>query len=119
MTISEFAALTGLSISTIRYYDKLGLLPGLKRDSSGYRAFDEGDVEWVRFINRLKQTGMSIRDIVRYSDLREQGDSTIRERISILTGHQQQLELNVRKELEHLENIRAKIEIYRKRLPSS
>ena len=50
-TIKEVSEMTNLSISTLRYYDKMGLLPGLKRKESGYRMFSEGDLEMLKIID--------------------------------------------------------------------
>ena len=81
--ISEIALLTGLSVPTLRYYEELGLLKP-ERNSSNYREFTEVDLAWIEFIKRAKATGMSLTKIQEYSNLREQGDSTILQRISLL-----------------------------------
>ena len=73
MIIGEFSRLTGISAYTLRYYEKKGLLH-VERDGAGRRDYREADVEWVKFIKRLKDTGMLLRDIRHYSDLRYQGD---------------------------------------------
>lgn len=72
MIIGEFSRLTGISEYTLRYYEKKGLLH-VERDGAGRRDYREADVEWVKFIKRLKDTGMLLRDIRHYSDLRYQG----------------------------------------------
>ena len=64
MTIGQFSGKTGLPPSTLRYYEEKGLLI-VGRDGGGRRVYDEGDLEWVRFLCRLKETGMSLRDIRR------------------------------------------------------
>jgi|GEM_PF-483800 len=81
--ISEIALLTELPIATLRYYEELDLLKPA-RNSSNYREFTEADLEWIFFIKRAKATGMSLAKIQDYSRLREQGDSTIIQRISLL-----------------------------------
>lgn len=81
--ISEIALLTGLSVPTLRYYEELGLLKP-ERNSSNYREFTEVDLAWIEFIKRAKATGMSLTKIQEYSHLREQGDSTILQRVSLL-----------------------------------
>ena len=67
----------GVPASTIRYYDKEGLLPFVGRSSGGIRVFTEKDFEWLRIIECLKKTGMSLKDIREYIELAMQGDETI------------------------------------------
>lgn len=83
-TIGEAAAALGMPASTIRYYDKNGLFPDMARSQGGIRVFTEDDLEWARFIERLKVSGMPIREIKRYIDLYREGDSTIEERRRIV-----------------------------------
>lgn len=61
----------------------------VNRDQMGRRDYSENDVEWVKFIQRLKDTGMLLRDIKNYSDLRYQGDSTMEERMELLIRHRE------------------------------
>ena len=84
MNIKRFAELVGVSAYTLRYYEKVGLLRNIKRDSSGHRFYTQNDVEWVRFIVRLKDTGMDLEGIKHYADLREVGDSTLQQRRQLL-----------------------------------
>lgn len=65
-TIGQVATMTGLSVSTLRYYDKEGLLPHLTR-SSGIRQFSDRDIETLRMVECLKKTGMEIRDIKQFT----------------------------------------------------
>ena len=74
----------GIPASALRYYDKEGLLPHMNRSGSGIRMFTEDDFEWVRFIERLKKSGMPIKEIKSYIDLYEQGDGTIGERRELI-----------------------------------
>lgn len=76
LSIGQFAARTGLSADTLRYYEKIGLLRHVARDASGFRVYGPRDLEWIGFILRLKDTGMALDDIIRYADLRECGDTT-------------------------------------------
>lgn len=69
MTIGEFSVITGISAYTLRYCQKKGLLC-VSRDNAGRRDYSEDDIEWVKFIRHLKDTGMLLRDIKYYSDLR-------------------------------------------------
>lgn len=83
-TIGEVAAELGMPASTIRFYDKNGLFPDIVRSQGGIRVFTEDDLEWARFIERLKVSGMPIKEIRQYIDLYRQGDSTIAERRRIV-----------------------------------
>ena len=62
-TVGEMAKLLGVTASTLRYYDKEGLLPFVERSSGGIRMFQDSDFEWLQVIGCMKKAGMSIRDI--------------------------------------------------------
>ena len=82
-TVGQMAKMLGLAGSTLRYYDKEGLLPFVERSSGGIRMFREKDYEWLQIIECLKKAGMSIKDIKKYMVLLQQGDSTIQERLEL------------------------------------
>ena len=81
-TIGQVAKLTGLSISTIRYYDKEGLLNGINR-KSGIRSFNDKDLNTIRVIECLKNSGMLIKEIRDFMKLCEEGDSSLNERYNL------------------------------------
>jgi DNA-binding transcriptional MerR regulator len=83
-TIGDAAAELGMPASTIRFYEKNGLIPNQQRSSDGRRLFDEDDLEWMRFVERLKVSGMPIKEIREYIRLYIEGDSTIEERRRIV-----------------------------------
>lgn len=118
MTIGEFSVITGISAYTLRYYEKKGLLR-VGRDGIGRRDYSEDDIEWVKFIRRLKDTGMLLRDIKHYSDLRYQGDDTMAERMELLIQHRKSVVEEHRKWTEYLENLDVKIGIYQDRISES
>lgn len=91
-TIKEAAEQTGISIYTIRYYDKMGLMPFLGRDDSGSRVFTEDDIEWLQMIIALRDIDMPIARIKDYNDLLVQGDKTIQERCDLLTQYRAYME---------------------------
>ncbi|MAD43913.1 MAG: MerR family transcriptional regulator [Oceanospirillaceae bacterium] len=113
MQIAEFSRRTGLSTHTLRYYEKLGLLNDIRRDQAGRRMYQSKDIEWASFINRLKETGMPLKNIIRYAGLRSAGDSTLQQRQALLTEHRIQLQQRIREEQQHLNALDAKIEWYR------
>ena len=80
-TIGEISKRFDISISTIRYYDKEGLLPDIKREN-GIRKFSEQDVETIFIIECLKKTNVELKDIKRFIMMVKQGDSTIEERLN-------------------------------------
>ncbi len=79
-TIGEMATLLHVAPSTLRYYDKEGLLPFVERSSAGIRVFQDKDIEWLNIIECLKKTGMSIKEIKLFIDWCMEGDSTIEQR---------------------------------------
>ena len=112
MNIAAFSSLTSLSPHTLRYYEKLGLLANISRNSSGHRAYSQADVEWVTFINRLKETGMPLEQIREYAHLRAEGESTLAQRRALLETHRCALKSRLDRELEHLRMLDAKIAYY-------
>ena len=82
-TVGEMAKLLGIPASTLRYYDKEGLLPFVERSSGGIRMFKESDYGWLKVIECMKNAGMPIKDIRKYIELTIQGDSTIHERLEL------------------------------------
>jgi DNA-binding transcriptional MerR regulator len=86
-SISQMAAATGLSAHTLRYYERVGLLRSIARGASGHRHFSSADLAWVTFLQRLRATGMPIRAMQRFAELRHQGDSTAGERRAMLEAH--------------------------------
>jgi DNA-binding transcriptional MerR regulator len=91
MKIGELAKRTGLTAHTIRYYERLGLLPFADRDAGGQRDYDESILVWIGFLKRLKTTGMPIREMLRYSELRAMGGQTSPERCGILKLHRERV----------------------------
>lgn len=83
-TIGEMAKQLGMPASTLRYYDKEGLLPFIDRSSGGIRIFKDSDYEWLQIIECLKKTGMSLKDIRDFILMAMQGDDTIDMRLSLI-----------------------------------
>ncbi len=95
MKIGDLANRTGLSSHTIRYYERIGLLPRAVRDGSHQRAYDESILTWIAFIGRLKTTGMPIREMLRYAALRERGAATEPERQVLLERHREHVRARI------------------------
>ena len=113
--IGQFSKLTGLTGPTLRYYEQEGLL-SVQRDAAGRRIYTEQDVEWLHFIKRLKETGMPIREIRRYAQLRYQGNRTMQERLAMLEEHHQNVLAEQQKLAENLRKLEEKLAFYRQAL---
>ena len=103
-TIKQVSEMTGLSVPTLRFYDKEGLLPELKRKESGYRIFSEEDLYSIELIECFKQSGMQIREIRHFMALVKQGDASLEERLAICQRHVKRLEEkmeDLRRALDH------------------
>lgn len=91
MNISEVAEKFDMTPATIRYYEKQGLIPPITRNSVGVRNFQEEDISWVEFIKCMRDSGLSIDSLAKYSELYQQGDATLIERKKILIEEYQKL----------------------------
>ncbi|MFF2480008.1 MerR family transcriptional regulator [Paenibacillus sp. NPDC058071] len=105
-TISQAADLAGISAHTLRYYDKLGLLPFVDRDKNGNRAFKKSDIEWLGIITCLKKSGMSIKKIRQYVEWGMKGDTTLKERLEVFETHK----LAVLNQIEEMQSYLQKID---------
>ncbi|CAC96038.1 MerR family transcriptional regulator [Listeria innocua] len=114
-TIGAFSKEVGLSIDTLRYYEKEKLiLP--KRNEINRRIYDSSDITWINFIKKLKQTGMPIKDIKEYAKLRYLGDQTIEQRMTLLY-RQYDILVEKREEIElYTQFLLNKIDIYKEML---
>ena len=99
-TVGEMAELLQVPASTLRYYDKEGLLPFVERTTGGIRMFHESDIEWLQVIGCMKKAGMPIRDIRHYVELALQGNDTIDARLQLFE-HQRQILQQQIKEMQH------------------
>lgn len=91
LSISETADRTGLSTDTLRYYERIGLIDPVPRSSAGHRVYGEVQLEQVSFVLLLRNTGMPIRDMLRYARLRSEGEYTADERRELLEEHRERL----------------------------
>lgn len=88
-TVGEIAKKLNVAASTIRYYDKEGLLPFVERSGGGIRMFKDSDFEWLSIIDCLKKAGVPIRDIKVFIDWCMEGDSTIDKRLDLIESQRQ------------------------------
>ena len=111
-SIGDFSKLTGLGIHTLRYYEHESLIAP-ERNSSNRRCYSDKDLAWIEFIKRLKDTGMPIKKIRHYAELRAAGDPTLFERMEMLMRHRQALNEQIAMLQEHKIKLDEKIEFYR------
>lgn len=110
-SIGQFSRQTGLSAYTLRYYEKLLLLKP-SRSSNGRRFYTERDAAWLSFVIRLKETGMPLKEIQRYAELRAQGNRTLHARKAMLDDHKKQIIQHITTWQQHLENLNLKLDYY-------
>lgn len=111
-SISQAADLSGLSVYTLRYYEKEGLLPFVERLKSGKRAFKDHDLEMLSIINCLKSTGMQIKEIRTYIDWYQEGDATLEKRLKLFQDQKKAVEAQMEQLKGHLKKIDQKIKYY-------
>lgn len=111
-SIRQISEKTGLTPHTLRYYEKEGLLPHVRRSQSGLRRFTESDLEWLGLVCCLKSTGMSIRQIRTFVELSMQGEDTLRQRCEILCRHKGHVQDQIKVMKKHLEKVTQKIEYF-------
>lgn len=110
----QVAEQTGFSLDTLRYYERIGLLDDIERDSGGRRVFDENDLNWLRILRCLRDTGMPIARMVRYAELARGGDTTIAERLALLEEHDEDINQKIELLRTEQDHIQSKIAYYRR-----
>jgi DNA-binding transcriptional MerR regulator len=111
-TIKQAAEFTGLSEDTIRYYEKIGLLPYADRKANGHRTYSQLQLEGMVFLTRLKATNMTLEEMKHYRNLAKQGSASIPQRISILKEHKIRVQDEISRLMETQRIIDYKIEHY-------
>ena len=91
MTIAEVSKKYGLSADTLRYYERIGLIPGVRRKDNGIRDYSESDCNWVEFIKCMRAAGIQVEALIEYVALFQQGDDTQEARKQILLEQREQL----------------------------
>ena len=90
-SISEVAAASGLTAHTLRWYERIGLLDPVDRSYSGQRRYNDGDLARLAFLGRLRLTGMSVADMLRYVELARRGPATVADRRELLVAHREEV----------------------------
>lgn len=111
-SIKEVTERTGISDYVLRYYEKEGLLPPIRRGKGGVRSYTDGDLDLLGLICCLKKTGMSLKDIRTFVQLQEQGPSTLRRRCEILEQQQRLIAQGIEEMQKNGEKVAHKLDVY-------
>ncbi|MEA4815439.1 MAG: MerR family transcriptional regulator [Lachnospiraceae bacterium] len=112
MTIKEVSKNTGLTADTLRYYEKIGMIPIIRRDENGIRSYNDSDIRLINFVLRLKRAGMTLEKIIEYVELAKEGDSTAEARKKLLEEQRENIIFRISELKESLDLIDYKIEHY-------
>ena len=116
MTISEVAKIVSLTPVTLRYYERVGLLPQIKRTSNGVRDYSEEDIQWIDFIKCMRSAGLSVESLIEYNDLYQQGERTKEARKQLLIEERENLRQRFEELKETLSRLDGKIQRYEQQL---
>jgi DNA-binding transcriptional MerR regulator len=112
LTIQQVAEATGLTVFTLRYYERVGLIHPIDRAENTHRRYTQDDIGWIDFLMKLRATGMSISEMQTYSELQRQGDDTLAERLKMLEALRDKVEICMAELHRNLEVVCYKIGIY-------
>lgn len=112
MTITEVAKKYDLTPDTLRYYERIGLLPGVGRTSGGIRDYQEEDCRWIEFIKCMRNAGLPVETLIEYVRLFQMGDTTVELRKSLLIEQRDSLAQRIAEMQGTLERLNKKIERY-------
>lgn len=112
LSIGELAEITGRSVDSLRYYEREGLIPRVRRNPSGHRRYTEQHIYWVALLGRLRASGMSVARVRDYCRLAERGDETRSAREELLRRHEADVVAHIEDLQRSLRIVRAKIGFY-------
>jgi DNA-binding transcriptional MerR regulator len=112
MTIAQISKKYGLTADTLRYYERIGLIPGIKKNKSGIRDYTENDCRWVEFAKCMRGAGLRIEALIEYVALFQQGDETIDARKALLIEQRDQLAVRMAEMQKTLDRLNTKIQRY-------
>lgn len=116
MTISEVSKKYGLSVDTLRYYEKAGLIPPVNRKENGIRDYTETDCGWVEFIKCMREAGLSIEVLTQYIALYAKGNRTLQQRKNLLVTERDRLKERIAQMQQTLKRLNYKISVYEQRI---
>lgn len=111
-TIQEAALRSGVSVHTLRYYERIGLLEAVDRSDSGHRAYTPQDLGRLRFLTMLRRTGMSIQQMLAFAELERHGNATFGARYELLEQHRVQLMARMAELQQHLTYLDEKVRYF-------
>ncbi|MGW8376323.1 MerR family transcriptional regulator [Streptomyces sp. ODS28] len=111
-TIGEVAEVSGFSAHTLRWYERIGLMPHVDRSHTGQRRFTNRDLDWLQFVGKLRRTGMAVADMVRYAELVREGEHTFAERYELLAATREDVRQRIADLQDTLAVLDYKIDIY-------
>lgn len=112
MRISKVSELAGVSADTLRYYEKIGLIPTVTRSNNGIRDYQDIDIKRIEFIKCMRRAGLPVKALIEYIELVQQGNQTIELRKEILKTHREQFISKIKELQETLDLINYKIQVY-------
>ncbi|ASJ22610.1 MerR family transcriptional regulator [Brachyspira hampsonii] len=112
MTIAEVSKKTELSADTLRYYERIGLIPEVGRSENGIRNYTDYDLGWIEFSKCMRNSGMSIESIIEYIKLYNKGDSTLEARKQLLVSQRDAMQEKLNELQATLDKLNKKIENY-------
>lgn len=112
MTIAEVSAKFDLSQDTLRYYERVGLIPRVNRNKSGIRDYTEEDCRWVEFVKCMRNAGLPVEVLIEYLGLYQQGDATLEARKELLIEQRKLLSMRIEEMTNTLERLDYKIDRY-------
>ncbi len=112
MTIKEASQVTGVSADTLRYYERIGLIPPVPRNESGIRNYDEASIGWINFIKCMRGAGLPIEALIEYVALCKEGDKTEASRKAILIEQRDILQQRIESLQKTLVKLNYKIDNY-------
>ncbi|CAM3230723.1 MerR family transcriptional regulator [Paenibacillus lupini] len=112
MRMAEVSAKYELSQDTLRYYERIGLIPPVNRNNNGIREYNEDNLRWVEFIKCMRSAGLPIEALIEYVNMFQQGDSTLSARKELLIEQREQLRLRIEEMVQTMGRLDSKIQNY-------
>jgi len=112
MTIAQVSKQFDISADTLRYYERIGLIPPVPRTAGGIRDYDEASCKWIELMKHLRAAGVQIEALVEYTALVQQGDQTQAQRKTLLLEQREQLERRIAEMQQSLERLNKRLEWY-------
>lgn len=113
---AETVEISGFSLDTLRYYEKIGLIEHVRRAAGGHRRYTDDDIGWLDMLRCLRGTGMPIAQMLSFAELAREGDDTVADRLALLEEHDANVEAEMARLIELRRKVQAKIAYYRSHL---